>query len=332
MHEMKVMEGSDEKGLPDKAWTMLPSSPNWYCANIAAWSKVGVFAFACKNTISLLNVASRSFCGEMNGHSNRVTAIEIAARDQGEEVVISGSADRSVRVWSLASQSCLASTSQHKAEVTALATSAALPNTVISGDKKGILVRWCYLAVNADIQTCKLDAPITALACCPHTGSQVVVGFQTGRLVMVDVATMTVVRELIGHDDEVQSIKWSSIGNHGWIATSSRDKLIRIWSPADGTLHCVFRAKQKPSKGGGAADERGRGWTSVGWHGASRLLSSSPSGNMLVWQVPQAAVQKEISKCTKLPNAGGHSRVVFSISPSPTTPNIVVTTGMDRYA
>jgi WD40 repeat protein len=325
-------ESKKEEGVR-QSWRMLPSSPNWYCSQISAWTQSGIYAFACKNSISLLDFSARQFCGELSGHKGRVTAVCMSFDLEGRELCITGSADNSVKVWSLLSQSYIASSTHHKADVTAIATLPSQPGTLISSDKKGVLARWMFLGTSEQaVKVCKMDSPITALACCPYS-DVAAVGFQTGRLVLVNTTTMTVQKELIGHEDEVQSIRWNRfgpVGANSWIATSSRDKLVRVWRSDDGSAHCVLRAKRA-----GGKDQESRGgqkssWISIGWTNQNSLLSSSPTGSLLLWQVPANATDKELSKCTCLPNSGGHTRTIFSISPSPVAPHLVVTTGMDR--
>jgi hypothetical protein len=86
---------------PHARWTMLPSSPNWYCANISAWGALSeVCAIACKNSVALLHVPSRSFQGELVGHMNRIAALDMIQAGE-QELCITGSVDCSVKVCSL---------------------------------------------------------------------------------------------------------------------------------------------------------------------------------------------------------------------------------------
>jgi hypothetical protein len=44
------------------------------------------------------------------------------------------------------------------------------------------------------VLTCTLDACVTALVCCPQTGLRALVGCQSGRMVLLDLTTMTIIK------------------------------------------------------------------------------------------------------------------------------------------
>jgi hypothetical protein len=46
------------------------------------------------------------------------------------------------------------------------------------------------------VLTCTLDACVTALACCPQTGTRALVGCQSGRMVLLDLTNMTIIKVL----------------------------------------------------------------------------------------------------------------------------------------
>ena len=128
----------------------IPPAPNWYGSALADWG-VGcndIYAYAARNTIVLLrpngggkgsavgderppNPSSSpsrpdrdaSFAGTLVGHHNRVTALAFARCPGVEHLLLSGSADRTVRLWDVADGRCVKILRGHAVDVTALATS-----------------------------------------------------------------------------------------------------------------------------------------------------------------------------------------------------------------
>lgn len=98
--------------------TMLPTSPNWYCGQVADCSLGGVYAYGAKADIPLLHIKSRKFVGALRGHEDRVTTLEIDKRDGGEQHCVSGAADATVRVWDMRTLQCLAQHHLHKVRPT----------------------------------------------------------------------------------------------------------------------------------------------------------------------------------------------------------------------
>lgn len=78
-----------------KGFLILPPSPNWYCSSIGECLPNGILAFGARNNIVLLNLVSQRVEAILDGHSNRVSAVDFSSQ------LVSGSLDKSVIVWNL---------------------------------------------------------------------------------------------------------------------------------------------------------------------------------------------------------------------------------------
>ena len=150
----------------------IPPAPNWYGSALADWG-VGcndIYAYAARNAIVLLrpngggkgsavsderpaesssSSPSRpdrdaSFAGTLVGHHNRVTALAFARCPGVEHLLLSGSADKTVRLWDVADGRCVKILRGHSVDVTALATSQRVPDLAVSGDRSGKLLVWRF--------------------------------------------------------------------------------------------------------------------------------------------------------------------------------------------
>ena len=119
--------------LEDEDGIAIPPAPNWYGSALADWGmgSNAIYAYAARNAIVLLrpdggkgsapdrptpqtssshsrpHSANVSFAGTLVGHNNRVTALAFARYPGVEHLLLSGSADRTLRLWDVADGRCV---------------------------------------------------------------------------------------------------------------------------------------------------------------------------------------------------------------------------------
>ena len=71
----------------------------------------------CRGQVTLFDVESRRFLGELLGHTNRITAVQLSGYESLPNGALTAAVDRTVRVWDTQTLQCLHSHSAHSAEV-----------------------------------------------------------------------------------------------------------------------------------------------------------------------------------------------------------------------
>ncbi|XP_022084839.1 gem-associated protein 5-like isoform X2 [Acanthaster planci] len=193
---------------------LLPPSPNWYCSQACDCSYDGLFAYATRNSIFLLDVRnnSPSYAGCLTGHSERVTAVKFGRETHDRHLCATAGDDGCVKVWDTRNKAVLNDHRYHNEnKVTAVQWCAStVPNSqVISGDEKGTLVWWNHASGGGKEFTPE-KRHIYCLASCPHNGEFVAIGYKTGLVLIVDISGKgQILQRLRGHDEEVHSVCWS---------------------------------------------------------------------------------------------------------------------------
>ena len=89
----------------------IPPAPNWYGSNLADWGGADgeLYAYAARNAVVLLRPLSPDarHAGALVGHTNRVTALCFARGPGAAHLLISGSADKNLRLWDTTARRCL---------------------------------------------------------------------------------------------------------------------------------------------------------------------------------------------------------------------------------
>jgi Tol biopolymer transport system component len=202
----------------------------------------------------------------LTGHTSSVTAV---AFSPDGKTVVSGSLDRTLRLWDVASVQSLRTLEGHTYAVTAVAFS---PDgkTVVSGSDDGTLRVWDVASVQS-LRT--LEGHTYAVTAVPYSpdGKTIVSGSYDGTLRVWDVARGQSLRTLQGHTAAVNAVAYSPDGKT--VVSGSYNGTLRVWDVASGQS---LRALQ-----GHTASVRAVDWSPDG----KTTISGSSDGTLRVWDV-----------------------------------------------
>ena len=327
-----------------KATATLPPAANWYSANILAAGPGGWLAWGAKNSLVLLHdgeaEAGDTEGGyprvltqhEATGERGKVTAVAWcpqpggAGRDRAQ--LVSGAEDGALTSWRLDTESGQLARCGHTAagmgRVTSLSWSAADPGLVLAaGETGGSVVTVWDLVTGTASQASYGKQMVFSVACHPGRADTAALGCKLGLVLIVNIeGSGRVLQKMRGHDEDVYGVAWSpaSTGlvlggqeHEGWlVASSSRDRTVRVWSAAEGrTLHTI---KLPPGPG---QDRRQQGagqhsWVTCSWPAPATLLSSGAGGELLAWQLDKPGRKGQGSEWRVLSRE--HARNLFSIA------------------
>ncbi|KAI0772855.1 WD40-repeat-containing domain protein [Trametes elegans] len=187
----------------------------------------------------------------ISGHGDSVYCLEFDSSR-----IVTGSRDRTIKVWSLKTGRCLATFSGHRGSVLCLkfdrdwdiaddvADADAMTADDVLAPRKGFMV-----SGSSDCSVCVWD-----LYAHPKAGAESEI-------------TAEVKAILRGHSGGVLDLR---IDAH-WIVSCSKDALIRVWNRKTLELHCTLRGHEGPVN-------------AVGLQG-NRVVSASGDGKMILWDV-----------------------------------------------
>ncbi|CAI5733825.1 unnamed protein product [Hyaloperonospora brassicae] len=331
-----------------------------------------LFAFGAKNSLFLYRVESRpyptdrrpdaslgltvSFFAQVvrGKRDRRVTSVQFLMNATGELRLVCGGEEGSVQIWDVASLTMIEQHQKHKAEVMAVAASATLDaNVVVAGDRRGQISVW-----ERELGRVSMFMPISgdavhSMAMSPHDKSLVAVGYRSGRLCLVDVVKRIVCHHLSGHDQEVQCVAWKSTAGsrHGieqeeedaggvhssserevWLASSSRDKTIKVWKVSSSGAEepaCEQVLRLPTGKQGMSFTQTKQLWLPIAWSLSCpeksavkhKLWSGSFDGSLFCWEwnafdtnTQRRTGNSRCAPCKPVVVKGGHSRMLFSIA------------------
>ena len=230
----------------------------------------------------------------LRGHSSRIWAIAFSPDGQ---LLASGSADHTIRLWNAHNGTCLTVLQGHTSGVTSVSFS---PNGQIlaSASEDSSIELW---SVHHRTQLTTLQGHnswVWAVAFSPD-GQTLASGSRDRTIRLWDVQTATCRKILQGHTDWVTTLSFSPNGQT--LASGSEDASVRLWSVQDGTCFnllqghtsCVWAVAFNPAGqtlASGSADLSVRLWdvqnstclkTLQGRTNGVRSVSFSPDGSTL---------------------------------------------------
>ncbi len=112
---------------------------------------------------------------------------------------------------------------------------------------------------------------VTALAC-SASASRCALGFEDGRLLLLDLLIHTPARSLLGHRGRVNALSWSPDGAQ--LASAGSDGRVRIWEAETGGMPFFL--------------VHAHAVTAVSWSPDGKRLASSDRTEILIWHAPRA--------------------------------------------
>ncbi|HEX8397559.1 MAG TPA: TIR domain-containing protein [Pyrinomonadaceae bacterium] len=231
----------------------------------------------------------------LKGHSKDVYAV--AVTPDGKQIV-SGSKDKTLRVWDLASGQCQATLKDHSASVKAVAVT---PDgkQIVSGSDDATLRVWDLASGQCLTTLGGFYSLVFAVAITPD-GKQLVSGFYNNTLRVWDLASGRCVATLEGHSDRVNAVAVTSDGKQ--IVSGSNDNTLRVWDLASG--RCVA--------------------TLEGHYGFVKAVAITPDGKQIVsgsWDKTLRAWDLASGQC--LTTLEEHSNYINAVAITPDGKQIV---------
>ena len=168
---------------------------------------------------------SEALISTLTGHTGLVTAL--ACSPDGTRIV-SGSADKTLKIWDAASGGELATLVGHKGPVTAVAYCSD-GTRIASGSADKTLKIWDAASGGELATLVGHKGPVTAVAYC-SAGTRIASGSAGGAVKIWDAAGGAEVANLTGHANRVTALACSADGTR--LVSSSYDKTVKIWDAA----------------------------------------------------------------------------------------------------
>ncbi|XP_043845101.1 gem-associated protein 5 [Dromiciops gliroides] len=346
---------------------MLTPSPNWYCSRSSDAGPGGLFGFAARNSVYLLQIGLGQspfhVLGELVGHTERVSGFTFSHHVGQTNFCASSSDDGTVKIWDVDTRTVVTEHTLHQNTISALHWSPKVKDLIVSGDEKGIVI--CYWNNRNDSQHFFPEPrTIFCITCSPHHEDLVAIGYKDGMVVVIDISKKgDILHRLRGHDDEIHSIAWcpllgeecltirpeensdeheipngkvvqqTPVTKGCYLATGSKDQTIRIWSCSRGRGVMTLKLPFLKRRGGGVDPTvKERIWLTLFWPTGqpTQLVSSCFGGELLLWDLTHSGKRK----CTLFSSSSegqNHSRIVFNLcSVQSEDKELLLSISMDR--
>lgn len=324
------------------ASTFIPPSPNWYCPGVSDASANGLYCFASKNSVVVLNVRCLFPVHKASWvvTTERVLCVvfcrsELSGDDDGP-ALLTVSDDRSLKVWDLRTQKVKHETSSHSA-VSFADWRGNLSTSVVFGGDKGSLMIWDLVSGVVAPTHSHATHAIQVVRSHPIDPDIVAIGYKNGLIVVQELKKgSNVAFKLKGHEEEVVSLSWgrgSPLSTEALcLCSTALDRTLRVWDVKSEKCRRTLKvpiASNKKTKVN--LSQKGRLWISSAWapHVPETVVCTTISGDVCLRNV--GATESDWEFLETDTSSGGHNRCVFNLSLLRTQENVyAVTTSMDR--
>jgi WD40 repeat protein len=279
----------------------------------------------------------------LRGHSSRIWAIAFSPNGQ---ILASGSADHTIRLWSAHNGTCLTVLQGHTSGVTSVSFS---PNgQILASASEDSSIKLWNVGHRTQLKTLQGHNSWVWVVAFSPDGQTLASGSRDRTIRLWDMQTTTCCKILQGHTDWVTTLSFSPNGQT--LASGSEDTSVRLWSMQDGTCFnllqghtsCVWAVAFHPAGqtlASGSADLSVRLWdvqnstclkTLQGRTNGVRSVSFSPDGSTLASGSNDALVRlwdwQQESCSQALP---GHTDWIWAVEFHPNG-QIVASAGEDQ--
>jgi len=194
-------------------------------------------------TCRVWNIRTQRMIHQLAGHSTKVTCVRLLNNEKG---VITGSADRSIKVWDI-SRSTYKQTTTFRHSSTSNCMDVSLDSlTVFSGHMDGGIRLWDVRSGKRVLDVLSMhEGGVTSVQCHPMNGNQILTNGRDSVLRVVDVRTCTAVQSL-GHEDFRTAFNYSSCGispdGAYALAGSGTTGEVFVWGLTDGKVKKKLKA------------------------------------------------------------------------------------------
>ncbi len=212
---------------------------------------------------------------QCNGHADFVNSVGF--NHDGSQVV-SGSDDRTVRIWDARTGQALQECNGHTGWINAVAFNHD-GSQVVSGSDDGTVRMW-NARTGEQLQQCNGHTGWVNSVAFNCNGSQVVSGSRDGTVSIWDARTGQRLQQCNGHTDAVNGVGFNHDGSQ--VVSGSADGTVRIWDARTGQELCQW-------------NDRTDWVSSVGFnHDGSQVVAGSDDGTVRIWD---ARTGQQLQQC-----------------------------------
>eukprot|EP01080_Neovahlkampfia_damariscottae_P001924 gene1924-1064_t len=311
--------------------TLLFPSPNWFHDQLVDLNEGTLCAYGSKNSVVIIDFESKIFVTSLMEHTSRISGVQFLTNS----TLVSCSEDKRVIIWDINTKSILMKHQNHKFEITSICYS---NDTIVTGDKHGNIIIWKNIS-KYTTQTLSnfqfLNNTIMTLKVSTFDSNIIAIGYKNGVIIILNLLNFDILFKLYGHEDEIQSLSWKYSMKNKILASSSKDKTIRIWKLNENDFECCSILKLSNNEKRMNKNENTTCWISLKFnqHFKNILISSSclndQSGNdinLIEWTINDE--NGKIEKKKIFLNA--HKRLIFSLNFHLKQKYLLITSSMDR--
>ncbi|XP_010492600.1 PREDICTED: transducin beta-like protein 3 [Camelina sativa] len=197
--------------------------------------------------VRVYDVATMSCSYVLAGHKEVVLSLDTCVSSSGNVLVVTGSKDKTVRLWNATSKSCIGVGTGHNGDILAVAFAKKSFSFFVSGSGDRTLKVWSLDGISEDSEepvnlktrsvVAAHDKDINSVAVA-RNDSLVCTGSEDRTASIWRLPDLVHVVTLRGHKRRIFSVEFSTVDQ--CVITASGDKTVKIWAISDGSCLKTF--------------------------------------------------------------------------------------------